>query len=139
EVEHRAREHLTSADGNLDGLNTVLGAELELARHRRNLRHRAGRGVTHPGQQLPTGDRGRYAARVSPRHTAGQRWIMSPEAPCSASMTASPRVGCAKTTRESSSAVKSQVCAALSTGSISVTSGPIRWAPMISLCSASAT
>ena len=64
---------------------------------------------------------------------------MCPSMPCRASLTASPSVGCAKTTRDSSVAVRSQVWAALSIGSNSVTSGPIMCAPMISLWALSAT
>ena len=64
---------------------------------------------------------------------------MWPAMPSTASFIASDSVGCAKMLRATSSAVRSHCWARVSAGSSSVTSGPIRWAPTISLYSASAT
>src|SRR5690606_15369785 len=69
----------------------------------------------------------------------GQRLIMCPAIPSTASLSASDKVGWAKTLRATSSAVRSHFCASVSAGSSSVTSGPIMWAPRISLYLASAT
>ena len=60
---------------------------------------------------------------------------MWPAMPMNASFIASESVGCAKMLRATSSAVRSHFWANVSAGSSSVTSGPIRWAPMISWCS----
>ena len=59
----------------------------------------------------------------------GQKLIMWPARPWTASLTASPRVGWACTLRATSWTVRSHCWARVSSGSSSVTSGPIRCAP----------
>ena len=91
-------------------------------------------------RRQPHDARGRVRPRLRPRPSLRrQRLIMWPAMPSTASLTASDSVGCANTLRATSSAVRSQRCARVSAGSSSVTSGPIRWAPRISLYFASAT
>src|SRR3954463_10259285 len=58
--------------------------------------------------------------------------------PCATSSRASDSVGCAWMLRATSSAVRSQSWAKVSSGSSSVTSGPIMWTPRISPYLASA-
>src|SRR5829696_5772346 len=140
EVPQHPRDHRRNHPG---------GGSRPLPARRDGSRHRwpealvlIGRTTTN-SQTPPWTPRGRLAARTRPlrpgcrvgsRQAAAQRLIMWPAIPWTASLTASPSVGCAKTVRDISSAVRSHVWARLSTGSSSVTSGPTIAAPRISLC-----